>query len=254
MVGLDTFTQHFKEFNDQYIVIGGAACDDLFREREITFRATKDIDLVVVVEALNDFFIEHFWKFIREGRYERNEVAEKLQFYRFINPGSGNFPVQVELFSRKPDFISQKKGMRFTPIPANEDISSLSAILMDDDYYRFTIEHSEKSGVLHRADDLALICLKAKAWLDLSKRKDRGENVDSKQIRKHKNDVFRLIAILPANRQIDLPANIRDDVALFIEYMVKNPPDTKAMFKEMGIRAIGASELLGQLIRSLKIT
>ena len=39
-------------------------------------------------------------------------------------------------------------------------------------------------------------CQKAKAWLDLTERKNAGENVDSKNIRKHKNDVFRLTALL----------------------------------------------------------
>lgn len=31
-----------------------------------------------------------------------------------------------------------------------------------------------------------------KAWLDLSERKAAGEDIDSKNIKKHKNDVFRL--------------------------------------------------------------
>lgn len=60
MIGLDTFAEHFKQFNDQYIVIGGAACDDHFKEQGLEFRATKDIDLILVVEALNDLFIAHF--------------------------------------------------------------------------------------------------------------------------------------------------------------------------------------------------
>ena len=28
--GLDTFREYFKEFEEQYILIGGAACDILF--------------------------------------------------------------------------------------------------------------------------------------------------------------------------------------------------------------------------------
>lgn len=37
-----------------------------------------------------------------------------------------------------------------------------------------------------------LIPFKMKAYLDLSMRKKNGEHVDSKNIKKHKNDVFRL--------------------------------------------------------------
>jgi hypothetical protein len=41
-----------------------------------------------------------------------------------------------------------------------------------------------------------LIALKARAWLDLTERAERGEQIDSKTIKKHKNDVFRSIVIL----------------------------------------------------------
>lgn len=247
MIGLDTFANHFKDHTDQYIVIGGAACDDLFEGQGLGFRATKDIDLILVVEALNDSFFEQFWNFILEGKYERNEAAEKKQYYRFINPQTADFPVQVELFIRKPDVIRETEGMRFTPIPTDEDISSLSAILMNDNYYTFTINQSEKSGILHRASDVALICLKAKAFLDLSKRKADGERVDSKHIKKHKNDVFRLAAVLPGDRSIQLPDNIRADITAFIARMEENLPDTAPMLKAMGIGTLKAEDLIGQL-------
>lgn len=41
-----------------------------------------------------------------------------------------------------------------------------------------------------------LIPFKAKAYLDLKDRKLNGEHVDSKDIRKHKNDVFRLAQLI----------------------------------------------------------
>jgi len=247
MKGLDKFADHFKDHTDKYIVIGGAACDDLFEEQGIEFRATNDIDLILVVEALDDSFIEHFWNFIREGIYERKEAEEEKQYYRFINPEKEDFPVQVELFSRKPDVIQEREDMKFTPIPTDEDISSLSAILMDDEYYEFTLAHTEKNGILNRADDLALICLKAKAFLDLSKRKADGERVDSKHIKKHKNDVFRLAAILLGDRNIKLSEHIRSDIITFIARMEENLPDTAPMLKTMGIGALKAEDLIGQL-------
>ncbi|MEX0646173.1 MAG: hypothetical protein WEA56_05630 [Balneolaceae bacterium] len=253
MKGLDKFATHFKDYTDQYIMIGGAACGDLFEEQGVTFRRTDDLDLILVVEALNDSFIEHFWKFIREGKYERNEAAEEKQYYRFINPQTADFPVQVELFSRTPDVIQEKEGMRFTPIPTDEDISSLSAILMDDEYYTFTLAHTEKNGILSRADDLALICLKAKAFLDLSKRKADGEHVDSKDIKKHKNDVFRLASVLPRTRNIQLPENIRVDIISFIANMEENLPDTAPMLKAMGIGSFKAGDLIGQLKRTFNL-
>ena len=44
-----------------------------------------------------------------------------------------------------------------------------------------------------------LIPFKAKAWLDLKERKLNGDQVDSKNIKKHKNDVFRLALLITAN-------------------------------------------------------
>ena len=32
--GLDTFREYFKDFEEQYVLIGGAACDNLFASNE----------------------------------------------------------------------------------------------------------------------------------------------------------------------------------------------------------------------------
>ena len=45
-------------------------------------------------------------------------------------------------------------------------------------------------------DAAYLIPFKAKAWMDLTDRKAAGEHVDSKNIKKHKNDVFRLTELI----------------------------------------------------------
>lgn len=253
MKGLNTFAEHFKAYGDAYIVIGGAACHDHFENLGLEFRATNDIDTVLVIEVLDDAFIAHFWDFIIQGSYKRNEIAEEKRYYRFINPQAEDYPVQVELFSRNPDVIPPNDGMRFTPIPADEDISSLSAILMNDDYYFFTLENTVRNGLLHRADDLALICLKAKAFLDLSERKAVGHRIDSKHIKKHRNDVFRLAATLAGDKDITLPGSIQKDIASFIEQMEKNPPDTKNLFKKMGLGAISADDVIGQLKKTFGI-
>ena len=63
----------------------------------------------------------------------------------------------------------------------------------------------------------ALIVLKAKAWLDLSERKTAGEKIDSKDIKKHKNDIFRLFASLPGNVTVMLTPGIESDVRQFLK-------------------------------------
>lgn len=54
-------------------------------------------------------------------------------------------------------------------------------------------------------DAAYLIPFKAKAWMDLTDRKFAGEHVDSKNIKKHKNDVFRLTELIDTTAKIVAP-------------------------------------------------
>lgn len=179
--GLETFKQYFHEYTDNYIIIGGTACDVIIDEAGFEARATKDIDIILIVEALTKEFVKKFWEFINDGNYERREKSEEeRKYYRFIKPQSKNFPLQIELFSKIPDLMDLEGEPHLTPILVDDDLSSLSAILMNDEYYNFTIANSEKKEDTHFAKSEALICLKAKAFLDLTKRESEGEKVDEK--------------------------------------------------------------------------
>lgn len=72
--GLDTFQRYFTDYKEQYVLIGGAACDILFESNEVNFRATRDLDMVLIIEALTQEFGEKFWKFIVDGKY-RNKAT-----------------------------------------------------------------------------------------------------------------------------------------------------------------------------------
>ena len=56
VIGFDRFREAFQDFAENYIVIGGSACDWLFTSRNAQFRATKDIDLVLVAERMSPAF------------------------------------------------------------------------------------------------------------------------------------------------------------------------------------------------------
>ena len=62
----------------------------------------------------------------------------------------------------------------------------------------------------------ALIPLKAHAWLNLTKRRASGAEVDSRIIAKHKNDLFRLAATLPGKAGPEIAQTIKDDLILFL--------------------------------------
>ena len=76
-------------------------------------------------------------------------------------------------------------------------------------------QHSEEKN-LPFANPTALIPLKARAWLDLSARAQRGEKVNDKDIAKHRTDVFRVAATLPDGAGPNLPESIKSDLRSFL--------------------------------------
>lgn len=247
--GLDTFISYFKQYSHNYVIIGGTACDMIIDDAGFYARATKDIDMILVVEALTSDFVKQFWKFVKDGKYERNESSETdRKYYRFVKPGNEEFPFQIELFSRNPDLIHIDEGIHLTPIPTPDDLSSLSAILLDDIYYRYILEHSTEVNGLHRANIDSLICLKAKAYLEIAERIKKGSKEDSKLLRKHKGDIFRLGAMLPEGDQFELPGSIKNDMTNFIKDITEELPG-KELFKNMRIGRVSPESVLDQLIK-----
>lgn len=233
--GLDIFRIYFERYSDSYIIIGGTACDIIIDEAGFQPRVTKDIDIILVVEALSTEFVKQFWQFIRDGRYQQREKSrDAREYYRFLKPEKKEFPYQIELFSRAPDVIVPAEDAYLTPIPVGDDLSSLSAILLNDDYYRFLISHSQVEEGLHYANVEALICLKAKAFLEIRERMEQGSKEDSRQLKKHKSDIFRLSLMLTPDSAFELPEIIQAHINQFAELIATDLPD-KAIFKEMGI-------------------
>ncbi|MHB8853271.1 MAG: hypothetical protein ACYC6P_07945 [Ignavibacteriaceae bacterium] len=155
--GLNKFKEYFKDYKDNYLLIGGAACDRHIENAGLDFRATKDLDIILIVEAYSADFVETFWSFIAEGKYEVQEKSSsKKIYYRFKEPADNSFPWQLELFARNPDIVIENKA-HLIPIPIDEDVTSLSAILLNDDYYNFTLTHSDFIDEIHLASISALI-------------------------------------------------------------------------------------------------
>jgi hypothetical protein len=243
--GIEAFRSRFQLFENNYILIGGTACDIVLKDAGLEFRATKDLDIVLVVEALNSDFVREFWEFIKEAKYQIQEKSSgEKQYYRFQKPSNDAFPFMLELFSRQPDILQVAEGSHLTPIPVGEDLSSLSAILMDEDYYRFILSGRKVIDGLSIVDAAHLIPLKAQAWFDLTRREAAGEKIDSKAIKKHKNDVFRLFQILDPNVDPVAPEPIKANLRVFIEQMRSEDVDLKSL----GIRTGSRDSILDQLL------
>jgi len=228
--GIDLFAKHFQGFEDSYVLIGGAACDLWMQTQGLSFRATKDLDIVIVVEALNPDFVNKFWEFIRLAKYQaaQKSTGEKA-FYRFHKPEIKDYPFMLELFARSSFDIESGKGITLTPISAGDNASSLSAILMDEGYYNFVMSKRNRENEMSVTiiPAAVLIPLKAKAWLDLTARNENGEQVDEKDIRKHRNDVFRLMGTLAEGERTDLPESVAADMIKFLQQMQELSEETQ---------------------------
>jgi hypothetical protein len=220
------FRDRFRPFERSFILIGGAACDEWFTRQGLAFRATKDLDIVLLIEVLDREFVAAMRAFIEEGGYEIRQRAEGSPIlYRFAKPRDERFPVMIELFSRNPENFDLADGQVVIPVQVDPDQHSLSAILLDEAYYHVIQSHSEERDGLRFGTVAALIPLKACAWLDLVARKERGENIDSRDIDKHRNDVFRLAATLPGEAGPELPQSVLGDLNRFLTAFPDESPE-----------------------------
>lgn len=240
--GLEVFRQYFADFADQYVLIGGTASFLAMDAAGLDARLTKDLDIVLLAEALTPEFGRRFWRFVDAGGYRvQQEAAAPRRFYRFIKPADPAFPSMLELFSRLPDGIPRV----LTPIPFDESVASLSAILLDDAYYAMLHQGIVRFEGLSWVNERVLIPLKMKAWLDLRERRAAGHTVDEKDIRKHFNDVLRLSRILPLDARVPLPEAVGADVATFVG-AARSQPDHTASLK------LGAGVTLASLLDDLQ--
>lgn len=236
--GMDVFREYFADYMDQYVLIGGAACDISFHENEMDFRATKDLDMVLVVEALTEEFAARFWTFIQDGKYRNRARSNgKPQFYRFDKPETAGYPAMIELFSRaewelKPESV-------LTPIHIDDAVSSLSAILLNDSYYELLLEGRTVIDGVSLLKPTWLILFKAKAWLDLNEKMTQGLHVDSRDIKKHRNDIIRITSEMVLEK-----CSLSDEVKIDMLKFIENFHVTDAELKNLNITGVHESDIL----------
>lgn len=160
-----------------------------------------------------------------------------------LSPEEKLFPFMMELFSRVPDFLLFDTGREITPISFEDEASSLSAILIENDYYEFIKEGIRIIAGLPILLPEYLIPLKAKAYLDLSEKKLHGKNIESKDITKHQNDIFRLYPALSPETKVNLSPLIADDINNFLTAMTNQSIN----LKQLGISTTKLEQVLAQL-------
>ena len=231
---LTGFVEHFANFRDQFVVIGGCACHELFADEALPFRVTRDIDFVLVVLALTDEFYKAFWDYVVAGEYDiyrekpKDESHSGRQYlYRFLNAKSSAYPEQLEMLTSIRD-LPHPKGREIRHFDPEDGASGLSAIIMDADYYDLIQNHrttSEKGLPTVTAD--VLLLLKMKAYLNLVKEKQAGRIVRSKDLLKHRNDVYHLATLLDGTFSTVLPDAVRADLGSFLSLFASEEKRTE---------------------------
>ena len=178
------------------------------------------MDIVLLVEAMTPEFGRLFWDYIKAAGYAHHLKSGKNVFYRFHSPKSSDYPRVIELFSRQIEGLPVPADAVLTPVPINDEVSSLSAILLDDEYYGLLRSGIRRIQGIPVLDEKHLILFKAKAWLELTELRERDTSlVHANDISKHFGDIFnRLVPLLPQDYScvLPLPKSVEDDMAEFV--------------------------------------
>ena len=129
------------------------------------------------------------------------------------------------------------------PIHVSDDVISLSAILLDKEYYELIRNGMITIDGMTVLDIEYLILFKMKAWVDLTARKASGERIDSRDIKKHRNDVIRLASVMDAATTLSISDEIRADVQKYLEETESVPADMKSL----GLRGISYAETVARI-------
>jgi hypothetical protein len=243
--GLQNFKEFFKNYSDHYTIIGGTACSLNFENLGLKYRSTKDIDMVITVNVLSKEFVNKIFEYINGGGYQIQEkTSGKKIFYRFSKPIKEEYPEIIELFSGKPDLFDIIENQRIIPIITEYGVESLSALLLDKNYYEIIINRRKIIDGIPVVDEICLIILKIKAYLDLLERKRSGDKVDSDDINKHKKDVFRLYFALEENERFSVPEIIKSSIENFLKEIETDQSSLDSICNDMGVDNIKIQELI----------
>lgn len=209
---LNSFRETFKGYGQYYTVIGGTACLVLMDEAGLQFRATKDIDMILLMEDGAEEFCTILRNYIASGNYTCWVKDDMPHYYRFDNPTPG-YPSQIELFAKRGEFSLDS---RIIPIRLTEDISSLSAIALDDDFYDFMRSGRREVDGINVLEAEYIIPFKMYAWLNNRSLRAEHRQVNTNDIKKHFKDVFTLLQLVTIGEKVTTSGNVRKAVTEFL--------------------------------------
>ncbi len=221
--GLSHFRDYCKDFDKDYVVVGGFATVMLLDEGlgKEHGKATHDIDLVLLTNN-SPKLSQKIKEYISEGQYTI-QIGEKNQYkyYRFTKPKIENFAKEIELFASNENNLELEDNQRIIPIDAEDGLYSLSAIMLDNEYFEMIKNNIDKIQDVPITNTQATIMLKMSAFYDLKQRND-------KKWKKHRRDIVKLTLLLDGSEKIYLKGRMINDFNSFIEHLEKQL-DSKAL-------------------------
>lgn len=211
--GLEHFKDYFRDYSENFILVGGVATYLLLDEVGAPrVRPTKDLDIVLIMKPSSDF-LKAIKDYIKLGDYEIQKGNKgQATFYRFQKPKLGEFPVMIELFATAEGILDLNEGQHIIPVVNEAAIESLSAILLDNEYYAIIKKNVVEKDGIYILNERALIPFKAKAYLEIKER-----NGDSKEWKKHRGDIINLaVAFLTEESEEKLAGKVREH---FVDFM-----------------------------------
>lgn len=224
--GLSHFQDYCKDLDDNYVVVGGfATIMHLDRELEGHGKATFDIDLVLLTNNSVEMS-QRIKQYINDGEY-KIQIGEKDQYkyYRFIEPQKQNFAKEIELFASNENDLELENSQRIIPVDPEEGLYSLSAIMLDPEYFEMIKNNVDKTNRAPCTNTQATMMLKMSAFYDLKSR-------DDKKWKKHRRDIVKLALLLTGEEQIKLTGRMKQDFDSFIKHL--NDEVDQKMIKSFG--------------------
>ena len=232
VAGFEKFKEHFGAFQDEFIIIGGTAVQ-LVRGESEHARVTRDIDLLVVAERMSSEFSAAFHAFLSAGGYSCYFSKNgEPHFYRFLQPKTEGYPEMIELLSS----AEMDGATTFMPLPDVLD-ASMSAIVLGRSYYEYALAHSTREYGLPCLTREALIVFKAAAYMNLLEEyQQKNDPLRLHDTKKHRRDVFMLVADLEPDARANAPADIQERMRQFIEHWGPNNPEWPDVLASIGLR------------------
>ena len=246
--GIETFKEFFQDYKKDYVIIGGLATAMVMHDLGFVFRATKDIDLVVI-STDNEDFLKRILHFIDNAKYktkQRTNNDTKHNLFRFCDSVDKTYPEQLELFARHQENSIITTNQHIIPIETPESYDYLSAILLDTDYYNLLTQHTTDIDGLHVATAEVLIPLKIHAHLNLM---DGKHNYDGK----HLKDIIRLSTLLDGEEKVKLTGTPNSDFEEFLPIFEQLEEDRiKNILKSNHLMGLTKQDLLDLLKSTYK--